>query len=70
MRREYIKDKTYRVIGCIETDDKGNKVGKDYVFRVVGRYDAKQNITKDLYGKFVGTGDQLSSLIRSAYENK
>lgn len=70
MHREYIKDKTFRVIGCIETDNNGNKIGKDYVFRVVGRYDARQNITKDFYGKVIGTGDQLSSLIRAAYENK
>ena len=58
-----IRDFYNRILGYIETDDKGNKVAKDFYRRIVGRYDAKTDVTRDFYNRIIGKGDLLSSLI-------
>lgn len=60
-----IKDFEHRIIGTVETDDKGNKIAKDFYKRIVGRYDAKSNLTKDFYYRIVARGDAVASLIPS-----
>lgn len=66
MSTEVIKDFYNRIIGYVETDASGNKVGKDFYRRIVGYYDKKLNVTKDFYNRIVGRGDLLSSLIVQA----
>lgn len=53
------------ILGYIETDTTtGDKIGKDFYQRVVGYYDAKQNVTRDFYKVIVYKGgDGLVALI-------
>lgn len=60
-----IKDFKHRIIGTIETDNRGNKIAKDFYRRIVGRYDANANVTKDFYHRIVARGDAIASLIPS-----
>lgn len=59
-----IRDFYNRIIGYIETDDKGNKIVKDFYRRVVGKYDAKQDVTRDFYNRIIAKGDITTSLIQ------
>lgn len=59
-----IRDFYNRIIGYIETDDKGNKIAKDFYRRVVGKYDAKQDVTRDFYNRIIAKGDITASLIQ------
>lgn len=63
MARTEIKDRTYRIIGYIDTDASGKQTALDAGFRHVGYYDPRTNQTKDAAYRIVGTGNQLSSLI-------
>lgn len=60
--RQTIKDFHFKVIGFIDTDEKGVQTARDSVLRVVGTYDPRTDITKDFYGRIVGRGNILSSL--------
>lgn len=60
-----IRDFYNRIIGYIETDDKGNKIAKDFYRRVVGKYDAKQDVTRDFYNRIIAKGDLTASLIQT-----
>lgn len=59
-----IRDFYNRIIGYIETDDKGNKIVKDFYRRIVGKYDAKQDVTRDFYNRIIAKGDITTSLIQ------
>ena len=63
MQREHIKDWTGKIIGTLETKNNGDKVIKDFYGRIKGTYVKKLNMTKDFYGRPVGKGDQLISLL-------
>ena len=58
-----IRDFYNRILGYIETDDKGNKVARDFYRRILGRYDAKQDETRDIYNRIITKGDTTASLI-------
>lgn len=66
MNREIVKDFYGRIIGYIETDTNGNKIGKDFYGRKLGSYDKKLNLTKDFYGRIISKGDTLTGLIFTA----
>lgn len=51
------------VLGYIETDNVGNKIVRDSYGKVLGRYDKRADITRDLYGRVVAKGDQCTMLI-------
>ena len=59
-----IRDFYNRIIGYIETDDKGNKVARDFYRRILGKYDAKQDVTRDFYNRVIAKGDITASLIQ------
>ena len=63
MQREHIKDWTGKIIGTVETENNGDKVIKDFYGRIKGTYAKKLDMTKDFYGRPVGKGDQLISLL-------
>lgn len=63
MQREHIKDWTGKIIGTVETKSNGDKVIKDFYGRIKGTYVKKLDMTKDFYGRPVGKGDQLISLL-------
>lgn len=59
-----IRDFYNRIIGYIETDDKGNKIAKDFYRRIVGKYDAKQDVTRDFYNRIIAKGDLTAALLQ------
>ena len=63
MITDTIKDFYGRIIGYIETDNKGNKIVRDFHRRVLGRYDKASNTTRDFYGRIVARGDQSAMLL-------
>lgn len=63
MIKNYIRNFYGQILGSIEEDNKGNKIGRDFYGRIVGRYDKSLNVTRDFYGRIVGKGDMLSALI-------
>ncbi len=63
MARMEIKDRSYRIVGYIDTDRDGKQTALDASYRHVGYYDPRTNQTKDASYRIIGTGNQLSSLI-------
>ena len=63
-RIQTIRDFYNRILGYIETDDKGNKVARDFYRRILGRYDVKQDVTRDFYNRIIAKGDTTASLIQ------
>lgn len=63
MEKEYIRDFYGRILGYIETDDKGNQLVRDFYGKILGKYDKATNTTRDFYGKILARGNQAASLI-------
>lgn len=65
MKEERIRKFSGEIIGIIETDDKGNKVARDFPSRLIlGEYDAARDCTLDWPSRLViGKGDSVVSLI-------
>ena len=64
MLGEPIKDWTGKILGYVETDLNGNKTLRDFHGRILGRYNKGLNVTQDFYGRRVGMGDILLTLLR------
>lgn len=58
-----IKDFYGRQLGFIEEDLNGDRQIKDFQGRIKGFYNKQKNTTSDFYGRLIGTGDLLSSLL-------
>lgn len=58
-----IKDFYGRHLGFIEEDLNGDRQIKDFQGRIKGFYNKQKNTTSDFYGRLIGTGDLLSSLL-------
>lgn len=63
MNRMTIKDFSGKIIGFIDIDDAGNKVVRKFNLMIVGRYDAKLDVTRDFQGRVIARGDVSSSLL-------
>lgn len=61
--KEIIRDFNNRIIGYVETDEKGNKTVRDFYNRILGYYDANLNVTRDFYNRIVARGDASVGLI-------
>ena len=61
--RETIKDYSGRIIGYLESQPNGDIIAKDASGKILGRYDATTNTTKDAYGKILFKGNMAGSLI-------
>lgn len=59
-----LKDLYGRPLGFIEEDYEGNRQIKDFSLRIRGFYDKKSNKTTDFYGRPIGTGDLLTTLLK------
>ena len=46
--KEPLKDFQNRIIGYVETKPNGDKIGYDFYLRIVGYYDKRANLTKDV----------------------
>lgn len=60
-----IRDFYRKILGYIEIDGSGNKVARDFYRQIVARYDAKQNVTRDYYGRIIGNGDLTAAMLYS-----
>lgn len=60
--RTTIKDFYGRILGFIDTDERGNKTVRDFHFKILGKYDKANDVTRDFYGKVLAQGDQSSML--------
>lgn len=58
-----IKDFYGKPLGFIEEDYDGNRQIKDFYGRIKGFYNKQKNSTTDFYGRPVGTGDLLTTLL-------
>ena len=63
MNRMTIKDFSGKIIGFIDVDEKGNKVVRKFNLMIVGRYDAKLDVTKDFQNRVIARGDVSGSLL-------
>ena len=62
-KTQTLKDFSGRIIGFIETDQKGNKTIRDFYRRIKGYYDAEQDVTRDFYKRIIARGDCASMLL-------
>ncbi|MBQ6946476.1 MAG: hypothetical protein IJN42_00365 [Clostridia bacterium] len=62
--REPIKNYQGRIIGFIEVKSNGDKVLYDFPGKILGKYNKSLNVTQDFYGRQVGKGDILMTLLR------
>lgn len=65
-----IRDFYGRIVGYIEEDAQGNKVVRDFYRTIQGKYDKKQNVTRDFYGRIIAKGDACASLINYNIQKK
>ena len=61
--RVAIKDFYGRILGWIITSPNGDKRITDFSGRILGFYRANYDHTTDFYGRIIGNGDQLTSLL-------
>lgn len=61
--KDTIRDFYGRILGYIETDDKGNKIVRDFYGVIKGYYDKANNVTRDFYKRIIARGDQASGLL-------
>ena len=55
-----------KIIGSIETDNRGNKIVRDFYGKILGRYIKDSDVTRDFYGKIIAKGDQSAMLLSMA----
>lgn len=63
IHKEYVRDFYGRILGSVETDEKGNKTVRDFYGRILGKYDKSTNTTRDFYGRVLTNGDSATGLI-------
>ena len=70
MTSQTIKDFYGKILGYIEEDLQGNKVAYDFYRRILGKYNKRENKTRDFYGRILSNGDITSSLVYNASSNQ
>ena len=63
MKRDAIKDTTYRTIGYVETMPDGRQRALDAHYRPLGYFDPKQGVTRDTAYRPLSHGNVLASLV-------
>lgn len=63
-RREEVKDACGRIVGFLDYESNGDIIAKDISYRILGRYDRAQNVTKDFYGKILYKGNMVGMLFK------
>ncbi len=71
IEKETIKDFYNRILGYVETDSvTGNKTAYDFYRRILGKYNKKENRTRDFYGRIISNGDTTQALVYNSTNNK
>ena len=60
--RTQVKDFQGRILGFIDIEPDGNKIVRDFHFKILGRYDKNADVTRDFHGRILARGDQTSML--------
>ena len=60
--RTPVKDFYGRILGYIDTEPNGDKIVRNFHFKILGKYDHNADVTRDFYGKILAKGDQSSFL--------
>ena len=55
--RDPVREFSGKIIGWVETDDKGNQDVRTFTGLIIARYDAEFNVTRDFYGKILTRGN-------------
>lgn len=63
VKTEYIRAFNGQILGRIETDEKGNKITRDFGGNILNRYDAQNNVTRAFGGNILARGDMSASMI-------
>ena len=63
MKQEVVRAFSGKILGYIQTDNKGNKIVRDFYHKILGRYDKASNTTRDFYGRIIAKGDLSGSLL-------
>ena len=61
--KEPVREFNGKIMGFIETDRDGNQQVRDFYGRILGTYDKKMNVTRDLYGRILTRGNTVLGLI-------
>lgn len=64
MTTRTLLDRNGCLLGRISSEGPGRLVLIDHAGRLLGRYDAHQDVTLDYAGRLVGKGDLLATLLR------
>lgn len=61
---EYIREFSGKILGIIKTDESGDQTAIDFPSRLVlGYYRKKMDCTTDFFGRILGKGNSVVSLI-------
>lgn len=63
MAKNAIKDFSGKTIGWIIDMPNGDQEIKNFYMQTLGKYDKRQDVTRDFYGRVVARGNQLSMLL-------
>lgn len=66
MQKAELRNASGKLIGWIETESSGKQTGRGATGSPLGYFDAKNNVTHDVRGKRIGTGNHLATLIGMA----
>ena len=70
MTSEVIRNRSFQLMGFVETRSDGTQVAKDRNHRILGYFNPKSNDTRDATYKVIGRGNLLSSLISAANDTR
>ncbi|MBQ4618230.1 MAG: hypothetical protein IJB27_07660 [Clostridia bacterium] len=62
--REKIQDWRGKILGFVDKETNGKKTLRDFQGRILGTYEPSLDVTRDFYGRQVGKGDILMTLLR------
>jgi len=57
MSRDAIRGFGGKIIGWMETDNKGNMIIRNFYGQIVSKYDAQLDVTRDFYGRQLTHGN-------------
>ena len=64
MQRKPIQEWTGRIIGWLQVESNGDKTLTDFQGSILGYYHVNNDYTTDFYGRIIGWGDQLMTLLQ------
>lgn len=64
MKEEQIRGFNHQIIGLVEHYPNGDKTVREWPSRrILGRYKANEDLTRDFFGRIIGRGDMVVSLL-------